>query len=273
MNQLTTIRWSLEQVLEHYPTCSLPAVGVSWRKLVEAGVQSGIRKIQASGLQVSSLGWVGGFTGYNGYGFDEVFHEAKRAVRAAAQIQAPTVMVVTGPQNGHINSHARRLVIDALSQLGDWAGSHGVSISLQPMHLRFHRNWSFIHTLEEAIELLDRVNHPQLKVAVGTYHLGDAPDICPLLESTVGRIGVVQLADRCGIPLDEHDRCLPGEGELPLTPIIQTLERAGYSGWYETEVWSRDLWKLDHHDLIERCLRSQGTLLVNDLTESLPDPA
>ena len=264
LNQLTTIRWNLDEDLDAYRLWNLPAIGVSWRKLLEYGVQRGVRAIRRSEMKVSSVGWVGGFTGFNGFGIDGITLEAKRAIRVAGQISAPVVTVLTGPQNGHIDSHARRLVCQSLKELAELAASYEVSIALQPMHTVYHQNWSFIHTLDDAMELIDRVNHPALKLAFGAYHLGDETGICSRFSEIVSRVGVVHLADRSDSPRGENDREIPGEGRLPLREMIAAFESVGYDGWYETEVWSRDLWKMDHHDLIERCLRSQATLFSRE---------
>lgn len=260
LNQLTTIRWSLEEDLAAYKQWEIPAIGVSWRKLVEHGVQNGIRKIRRSGMPVSNIGWVGGFTGQNGFRFKDTVLEAKRAIRTAGQLRAPTVTVVTGPQNRHIGSHARRLVCSGLRELADLAASYDVCVALQPMHSIYQRNWTFLHSFDETLELAERVDHPALKVAFGTYHLGHEEDIAQKIASAVDLIGIVHLADRTDEPIHENDREIPGEGALPIREIVNTLESAGYDGWYEIEVWSQELWKMDHHDLVERCLKAQSAL-------------
>ncbi len=271
INELTTLRWSLEEDLNAYRSYDIPAIGVSWRKLLAYGVQRGVRKIKQSELPVSSLGWVGGFTGHNGFGFDEVLLECKRAIRVASQLGAPTVTVVTGPQNRHIDSHANRLVCLALQELAELAECYGVTISLQPMHPIYQHNWSMIHTTDQAIKMIRQIGHPSLKLALGTYHVGDESDLCTRVHEFIDLIGIVHLADRSTSPLNENDREIPGEGQLPLRGIIQALESAGYDGWYETEVWSKDLWKLDHHDLIQCCLQSQTALFSNEFSETVSE--
>lgn len=262
LNELTTIRWNLQEDLDAYREWNLPAIGISWRKLQDFGVQKGVRLIRDAGLPVSSIGWVGGFTGQNGFGLDEALLEAKRVIRVAGQLKASTVTVVTGSQNGHIDSHALRLVTIALSELAALADCYGTTISLQPMHPIFRKNWSFLHGLDETLELLRRVNHPSLRLALGIYHLGDEQNLFEKIPSIWELIGLVQLSDRSAYPHHENDRMLPGAGALPIERIISVLESAGYDGWYETEVWSRDLWKLDHHDLIGLCLESQSKLIT-----------
>ena len=261
VNQLTTLRWSLTQDLAAYRDHGISGIGISWKKLNEYGVLRGIRKIRRSGLPVSNLSWVGGFTGQHGYGLDDAMAEAKRAIRVAGQLRAESVTVVTGPQNRHIDSHANRIVTDSLRKLGDLAALYDVRLALQPMHRIYASEWTFLNTLEDSLEILDQVSHPAVGLALGTFHLLDRPDASALIEQIVDRIAVVVLADRLDAPIDQNDQSLPGEGRLPIREFIAALEYFGYCGWYQTEVWSRDLWKLDHHDLIRRYRRAQRNCL------------
>ena len=257
INQLTTFRWSLLQDLTAYRDHEIPAIGISWKKLTEFGVLSGIRKIQSSGLPVSNVSWVGGFTGQYGYSLDDAIAEAKRVIRIAGRLRAESVTVVTGPQNRHIDSHAARLVSESLSRLGDLAALYNVRLALQPMHAIYADDWTFLNGLEETLEILDRVAHPAVGLAFGAFHLLENCEILTHLEQFADRIALVTIADRTDIPLHSHDQCLPGEGHLPIRELITQLECVGYQGWYQTEVWSRDLWKLNHHDLIHRCRSAQ----------------
>lgn len=260
LNQLTTLRWPLPHDLDEYVRNGIPAIGVNWRKLCEFGIRRSVRRIQQSGLPVSSLGWIGGFTGEHGYPLSDVLKEARRMIRVANQIGARTLTVVTGPQGGHIRSHATRIIVDALRELVPFAATHGVVLALQPMHSLFSRNWSFLNTLDESLAVMDRVDDPRLKLSFGTYHLWEESGLLNRIPEVAPRIAIVKLADWGDSPRHENDQLLPGEGRIPLLDVIQSLENQGYSGWYELKVWSRDLWKLDHRDLMRRCVAAQHAL-------------
>ncbi|SFI00598.1 sugar phosphate isomerase/epimerase family protein [Planctomicrobium piriforme] len=260
INQLTTLRNCLSSDLDEYRRHEIAAIGVHWRKLNYYGIRRSIRRIQQSRLAVSSLGWIGGFTGEHGHALPEVMCEAKRMIRVASQIRAGVVTVVTGPQAGHIRSHAFRIVADALKELTEFASIYDVRLAVQPMHSMFAKNWSFIHTLDDGLQLLDKVGNPRLQLSFGTYHLWEEPGLLQRIEEVAPRIGLVSLADWGEAPRHENDRLLPGEGRLPLNDVIQSLEQHGFSGWYELEVWSRDLWKLDHRDLMRRCVDARDRL-------------
>ncbi len=66
------------------------------------------------------------------------------------------------------------------------------------------------------------------------------------------KIAVVQLSDTRQTPRCDNDRLPPGKGILPIAEIVAALETSGYDGYYEVDVWSRDLWKSPDRDLLQR---------------------
>ncbi len=254
LNQLTTVRWRLDEAAHYYRRAGLRGIGVSWQRLSAFGVREGIDVVRRSGLAVSSLGWIGGFTGGQGCSIDEALAEARQAVDAAARLGAQALIVVSGPQHGHIRSHARRLVVDALRALADDAARHNVRLGLQPMHPIFAREWSFVTRLDDSLEVLARVDHPHVGLTFGSYHLGQEPGLLDRIPEIAPRVAVVHLSDWRDPPRCDNDRLLPGDGSLPLAEIVRGFESAGYRGLYEVEVWSRDLWKQGHATLMARSI-------------------
>jgi len=260
LNHITTFPWCLSQDLVDYEQAGMAAIGLNWRKLTQYGLRRSIRRVLESRLPVSSLGCLGGFTGEHGYSQHDVLADGRRMIRVAGQLRAGTLTVVTGPQGGHIRSNANRLVVEALKELVPLAALYGIQLALQPMHPMFAKGWSFIHSLDETLVILDRVKDSRLKMAFGTYHLWQEPQLFDRLAELTPRIGLVRLADWGDVPRHDHDRLLPGEGRLPLSHVIRTLENNRYSGWYELEVWSRDLWKQDRRDLMQACVLARDYL-------------
>lgn len=263
VNQLTTFPWSLDEDLEHYERSGIAAIGLEWRKLREFGARKSIRRVLDSGMKLSSLSCLGGFTGENGQSTRETMAECRKLIRIGGQLRAGTITVVTGPQGGHIRSNANRLVIDALKQLVPMAALYGVQLALQPMHPMFSRSWTFLHSLDDTLAILDRVGDSRLKLAFHSYHLWQEPNLMSRIGEIAPHIGLVRLADWGEMPRHDHDRLMPGQGRLPLAGLVQTLDACGYSGWYELEVWSRDLWKLDQPDLMQACLTARDQLAAS----------
>ena len=259
LHQTTTLRCPLEEDVLLYQRAGVPGIALSDRKLVDMPTSEIISELRSSPLHVSSVGVAGGFTNFNGFSFDDAVFEGRRLIQLAHAVGAPVVTVVSGPTAGHLRKHARRLLVDGLSELLPLARECGVRLALQPMSPLF-REWSFIHSLDAAMGILSEFRSPNLGLAFGTYHLGREKNLLHRLESIVPWIASVQLSDWVPTSSD-NDRRLPGEGVLPLTEIVAALESNGYQGWYELEVWSRDLWKLDAETLMSRCLQSLGSLV------------
>lgn len=259
IHQNTLVRTPVELLLPALQDAGVAGVGLWVERLAGWTPQEIVRELRPTGLKVSSVGAVGGFTRHNGYPFDDAVQDGLDRIELAQIVRAPVVRVISGPTAGHLNKHARRLLIDGLRALLPAAQSAGVRLALQPMSPQ-DVDWTFLHTLDATESILTEINHPSLGISLGTAHV-------PLTASQLSRvtdlapwIASVQLAD-VGARTGKYDQRLPGEGQLPLAELIAGLESVEYRGWYELEVWSRDLWKLDAETLMGKCLESLGCLV------------
>lgn len=250
IHQTTTVRWSLAEAVAGYEAAGVAGIGVSLQKLDECGEPQGVRLLNASPLHVSSLGWVGGFTGDQGQPFREAVRDGCKAVRIAEAVGAESLILIAGALGRHIDSHARRLLRDGIRELAAFARARGVRLALQPMHPLFRREWSFLCGLDDALDLLSEFPPEQVGLAFGTYHLWQEERLLERIPALIPRLALVQLSDWREPPRCDNDRLLPGDGCIPVREIVAELERCGYDGWYEIEVWSRDLWKRDPAGLI-----------------------
>lgn len=242
VNQLTTLRSSLEQDLLEYREAGVKGIGLSCRKMYDLRPQEIVKLLSLSPLQVSSVGWIGCFMGYNGHRLPEVLQDAKQVIRLAGRLNAPTVTVLSGPLAGHIRSHAWRVLRDSLQQLLPLAEKCRVQLALTPMLPQFRAEWSFINQLDEALKLLDEVGHPLLKLNFSSFHSCHESGLLQRIPHFVDKIALVQLAD--GIKANKgYEKVIPGTGVISVDLIVHALEKAGYRGWYELDVWNRDLWQ------------------------------
>ncbi len=260
INQLTTLRSSLEEDLDAYQTAGVPGIGLSCRKLQGHPPYQLIRRIKNSRLKVSSLGWIGCFTGYNGHSRQDALQEARQTLRLAARVQAPVVTVLSGPQAGHIRSNARRLLIDSLEELLPLAENCHVNLALLPVHPKFRREWSFLTHLDHVREVIEKINHPRLGICLSTYHSCHEIALLDRIASLVNQVKLVQVADWARETPCDNSRAMPGSGILRLPEMVQTLEAAGYRGTYELDVWCRNNWRQNLSHVIRRGLDSMRGL-------------
>src|SRR5690606_22240325 len=93
---------------------------------------------------------------------------------------------------------------ERLHDLGDYGAERGVELGIEPLN-RFET--SFMNTTAQTLELVERVDHPGVGLALDMFHLGiEEKNLGDAIRLAEGRIKHVQVA--------ENDRGTPGTGQL-----------------------------------------------------------
>lgn len=133
--------------------------------------------------------------------------------------------------------------------LGELAEELPESVS---MALEF--NWSpVVRSVKSAYEVVVAADHPRVGILFDPAHYHCTPSkFEDLTRDVCRRIQHVHVDDMRDKPGDRSqcnaDRVLPGEGCLDLPRILNTIEDAGYSGWFSLEMFNADLWALPPHE-------------------------
>ncbi len=183
-----------------------------------------------------------------------------KSVRRLAQFDPIGIMV--GP--GVSGNPTRRLgpvedVVEGLKMVADVAGECGVTIAFEPLALR---RGAAVATFPETVDLLEKVGRSNVKILPDLWHSHPEPDFHRHLRQNVHRIIAVQVNDVRVPERSWCDRVLPGDGLNVCTDAVATLLAAGYTGWYDFEVfsdngsWGNDfpdsLWKPPHDEFLKR---------------------
>jgi len=252
---VTTYHWSFQEDVVAYREAGIGAIGIWRTKLERFGEERGIDLVQESGLEVSSLAWAGGFTGSAGYSFDEAVIDARQALRVAADLGADCLIVSGGGRGHHTAGHARRLVVDGLTLLAEDAAELGVQLAVQPMHHSFYRDWTFLSSIDQTLDVLTACDHPSVRMAFDVFSLWREPRLFDRIDEVAGQVAIVKLSDWREPLRSEYDRCLPGDGVVPLVDMTQAFLNAGYRGQFEIEVWSEAMWESDYGEVLRDCRR------------------
>lgn len=260
MNQMTTMRWPLFDEISQIHDMGLDAIGL-WRpKVAGVGVDVTAEHLRDAGVAVSSLSFVGGFTGRHGFSYDDAIADGRDAIADAADLGAENVIVVGGPRNFHTVRHCRRIVVSALEELAERAWLMGVRLLLLPMHSFFSPSWTFLNTLDDAIELLDQVGHPSVGLAFDTYHLWREPRLFDRITEIASITGVVQVSDANRFTQTDSDRMFPGLGMIPNSEIVKAFLRSGFDGYFDIQVWSDEEWSKSRDEVTKLCFNSVSFL-------------
>ena len=233
--QTTTLRWSLADDLAGYARAGIAGIGLYRPKLEEFEEDLAIHLVRSSGLAVSSISWVGGLTGSDGWSQDEALFDAGEAIRFAAAVEAGTVCVVSGGAGSHITRHARRLLCDGLKKLCDIAAQFDVRVSLHPFSAPAARRQSVLTSLDELLEVIAAVGEPQLGLVFDLAELSREQNLLARIPEVAELIHVVKLCDRRA--RTDWQRQF-ADGPVPLTAVAAALVDAGYDGPFEFDLWS-----------------------------------
>jgi D-psicose/D-tagatose/L-ribulose 3-epimerase len=119
-------------------------------------------------------------------------------------------------------------VARTLRSLGDFAADHGVVLGVETLN-RFET--SFLNTTAQALELIGRVDHPAVGVALDLFHLGiEEKHVADALRAAGPRLVHLQVA--------ENDRGTPGTGSLPWNDVAKALHEIQYHGRVVIETFS-----------------------------------
>ncbi|EMI16860.1 Xylose isomerase domain-containing protein TIM barrel [Rhodopirellula maiorica SM1] len=251
ISQLSTLRWSFSEDVHAYTSRGFTGIGVYRPKLEDFGLDRTIELLAEASMSVTSLSWVGGFTGSDGRATDDAIADAIHAVRDAANLKADTLIVLAGGQNNHIRNHARRTLCDALHEIAIVAEEFGVRLSLEPFHPGCGDEWSFVNDLQSTLDIIETVGSPNLGLVLDTYHVGMDEEVVRWLPDVVPHLHLVQLGDARHSPLGEMNRCLLGEGCVPLRTILETLREHRYAGPLEVELIGEDVETHSYDEILD----------------------
>lgn len=112
------------------------------------------------------------------------------------------------------------LLVKQLQQLAHYAGERGVVLCLEPLN-RFET--SFINLAEQAIEVIDRVNHPACQILLDTFHMNiEEKSAGDAIRATGPRLKHFHAC--------ESDRGAPGTGNVHWNQVAQALSEIDYDG-------------------------------------------
>jgi sugar phosphate isomerase/epimerase len=158
----------------------------------------------------------------------------RRRLDNAAEVGAPSVLVITGPLGARRPPDADSSVRDRLAAAALPAVERGLRIMLEPTH-PVMRQWSYVHTLRHALSLVEGIEGAGVVFDVG--HVWWEQDLESLLSAHVDQIVTVQVTNVDRSALDElrYERAPLDAGDVPVANLVAQLESAGYRGWYENE--------------------------------------
>ncbi|MBN2304289.1 MAG: sugar phosphate isomerase/epimerase [Anaerolineae bacterium] len=146
------------------------------------------------------------------------------------------------------------LLVAQLSELAHYAGDRGAVLGVEPLN-RFET--SFINLASQAIEVVDRVNHPALGVMLDTFHMNvEERSLGDAIRAAGKRLVHVHTC--------ENDRGAPGSGHVPWNDVAAAIKEIGYDGTIVIESFTAQVKSIARAAAIWRPLAASQDALASE---------
>ena len=250
-NQITSDRASLADVVDACARHGVPYVSIWRHKIAEVGLDAAVRLVRDAGVRVSSICRGGMFPAATREERERRIDDNRRAVDEAAALGAPLLVLVCGAASDRDIAAARQMVEDGIDRLAPYAAERGVQLGIEPLHPAFAAERSCITTLGEARRLAERFDAATVGIVADVYHIWWDPELYEEIARATGRILGFHVSDWL-VPATNvlMNRGVMGDGVIELRRIRSAVERAGYRGPIEVEIFNQSVWDMPLDSLL-----------------------
>jgi len=246
-----------------------------WRdQVAAAGLANVAATIKTHGLELSGYCRGGMFTARDDAGLRAAHDDNRRAVDEACTLGAPCLVLVVGGLPGALDGKAahknialaREQIRDGIAKLLEYARSCHMPLAIEPLHPMYAADRACINTLEQALDLCERLDPhdgcdttpiADLGVAVDMYHVWWDPK----LQAQIARAGKRRLlafhvCDWLTPTTDLlNDRGMMGDGVIDIAQARGWVEDQGFSGYSEVEIFSTgNWWQREAGEVLDTCI-------------------
>ncbi len=243
ISQYTTWPQSFDDDLALYREAGIDYIEVCEGKLDPADPQPQLRRLRESGLKVASIQ----------PRLHSLFPDAPRPepceprermkhLRGTAELFGPhfpgaTLVTISGavPEGDYALGY--KIAAHEYREAAKAAADQGVRLALEPLNPILMNVDTFLCSLAQAEQVIAEVDHPAFGLFVDVWHIWEDASAPERLEKLGDKIFGVHVND-WHTPRAFGDRCLPGEGIIPLVPLLKAIRKSGYAGAYTLEVFS-----------------------------------
>ena len=254
VHTITTKPWSIEVAMDKYAEAGIVGITV-WRQALEGRDIAKVgEELRARNLAIISLCRGGFFPAKTATGLAEAIEDNRRAIREAAALGAPLVVLVPGAVPGQALAESRKQIAEGIAAVLPLAEELGVRLGIEPLHPMYADDRSALNTMASANALCDLLDHPLVGIAADAYHIWWDPDLAEqiAIAGEKGRLFAFHICDWLTPPTDLlNDRGLMGEGCIDLPGMRAMVEAAGFDGFHEVEIFSNRWWAADQDEFLQ----------------------
>lgn len=258
VSAVSSWRWGLDEDLALWDRLGVRHVGLSLRKLEEAGSERAVARLRDAGVRASNvveLGW---------WDLADRSTWSRQADRLAVAVEAAhrlggCLVLTTGPARGMEWDAAADALGEALVPVRAVAERAGVPLTLEntsPLRL----DLSFVTTWRDTVDLARRLG---VGACLEVNSCFAERDLEAAIHGARDVLGHVQVSDFVVGSLCTPDRAVPGDGDVPLGRVLGAVLAAGYAGAFEVEMVGPRIESEGYEPAIRRAVAHLDGLLAS----------
>ena len=152
-----------------------------------------------------------------------------KAIEYAAALGVPRLNCLAGKRvPGRSDAEHQDTLVRNARFVAEELAKHGLELLVEPIN-HFDIPGFFVNRTDQAIQLIDEVGLPNVRVQYDIYHAQrEEGELTATFRKHLNRIGHIQIADNPG-------RHQPGTGEINFPFLFRQLDECGYAGWVGLE--------------------------------------
>lgn len=152
-----------------------------------------------------------------------------QAITYAKALNCPQLNCLAGKvPEGLSQSEAHKVFIDNIRYAADKLAEENIILLMEMINTKDVPGF-FLKTTAQALDILEEVNHPNIKIQYDIYHMQKMEgELARTIEANIDNIKHMQLADNPG----RHE---PGTGEINYPFLFEFIDQLPYEGWIGCE--------------------------------------
>jgi sugar phosphate isomerase/epimerase len=255
IHTFTNKPWSLAQCVEAYSRAGIHGISV-WRNVLEGiGAKEAGKILRDGGMRVPALVRGGFFTAADERGRQKAIDDNRVCIDEAEAIKADMIVLVVGATPGLSLPKSWRQVQDGIAAILPYAQAAGVKLAIEPLHPMYAADRSCVNRMTEARIICEHLMHPMLGIVVDVYHVWWDADL-QVEIALAGKGNLLFGFHICDWRVNTRhlltDRGLMGDGCIDLRSIRDWVEKTGFNGMIEVEIFSEEYWAMDQNEYVRK---------------------
>ncbi len=262
IHSITTKPLDITSAVNKYASLGVSGITI-WRDAYGDYTPLQIGKmIGRSGLEPVSLCRGGFFPSVDERKRKAAVNDNLTALEEASDMEMPMLVLVCGADPQQLPEVSREQIKAGIEAILPRAEKLKIKLAIEPLHPLYADTRSAINTMKQANDLAGYFNSPWVGVAVDVYHVWWDEDLFGEIVRC-GKDDKLFAFHVCDwkVPTGDFllDRGVMGEGCIDIPGIRGWMNRSGFKGFNEVEIFSQIYWKTNQDEYLNRIIDSYLT--------------